>query len=167
MKEEQKTLWSKIQNFDLDEYNSDFTFTDRLARENDWTIRYSIRVIEEYKKFIFLLCNSDNLVTPSDQVDQVWHLHLIYTHSYWIDLCKNTIQRDIHHGPTKGGSTEKLKYFDLYKKTKELYYDLFRVEPPTDIWPLSKIRFGEIKFTRINRHRYWILQKPKIKKWKT
>ena len=163
MTEDQKSLWTKIQDFDIDDLDSDFTFTDRLARENGWTMEYAVRVVEEYKKFIFLICIANHPLTPSDQVDQVWHLHLIYTHSYWTDLCKNTIQRVIHHGPTKGGGKEKAKYNNLYEETKRLYQRTFKDEPPNDIWPSSKIRFGELRFTRVNRHRNWIIPKFRVK----
>ena len=32
--------------------------------------------IEEYRKFVFLALVAGHQITPSDQVDQVWHLHL-------------------------------------------------------------------------------------------
>lgn len=161
MTEEQVLLWHKIRSFDIDDSDSTFTFTDRLARENGWTFGYSVRTIEEYKKFIFLLCNSNKQLTPSDQVDQVWHLHLLYTKSYWKELCEKTIQREIHHGPTKGGQKEKEKYNNLYEDTKKTYREIFQSEPPIDIWPTSKVRFKEINFIRVNAHKYWII--PKLK----
>lgn len=161
MTEEQVLLWHKIRSFDFDDSDSTFTFTDRLARENGWTFSYSVRTIEEYKKFIFLLCNSNKQLTPSDQVDQVWHLHLLYTKSYWKELCEKTIQREIDHGPTKGGQKEKEKYNNLYEDTKKTYREIFQSEPPIDIWPTSKVRFKEINFIRVNAHKYWII--PKLK----
>ncbi len=164
MTENQKLLWSKIQDIELDDIDSDFNFTNRLARENGWTTEFSLRAIEEYKKFIFLICISEQLLTPSDQVDQVWHLHLLYTYSYWVDMCKETLNRDIHHGPTKGGQQEKDKYQNFYSDTKKLYQVVFNEICPEDIWPSSEIRFGEINFTRVNRHRNWIFPKIKIKK---
>jgi hypothetical protein len=160
MKEEQIKLWHKIKSFELDDPEIDFNFTDRLARENGWTVEYAIRAIVEYKKFIFLLTISNHPLTPSDQVDQVWHLHLLYTQSYWIDFCENTIHQKIHHGPTKGGETEKNKYTDWYEKTKELYLATFNAETPKDIWPSSEIRFSEIEFVRVNTKRNWIIKKP-------
>ncbi|HLO55586.1 MAG TPA: hypothetical protein VK169_14940 [Saprospiraceae bacterium] len=161
MTEEQVLLWHKIRSFDIDDSDSTFTFTDRLARENGWTFSYSVRTIEEYKKFIFLLCNSNKQLTPSDQVDQVWHLHLLYTKSYWKELCEKTIQREIHHGSTKGGQKEKEKYNNFYEDTKKTYREIFQSEPPIDIWPTSKVRFKEINFIRVNAHKYWII--PKLK----
>lgn len=104
----QRSLWAKIKNFELDDPDAAFSFTDRLARENGWRVEYTLRAMDEYKKFLFLLCIADHPLTPSDQIDQVWHLHLLYTESYWIDLCQRTIGRPLHHGPTRGGKQEKI-----------------------------------------------------------
>ena len=71
---------------------------------------------------------ADFPLTPSDQIDQVWHLHLLYTQSYWIDFCKNTIQKDIHHGPTKGAEQKPL-FKDQYLKTLEFYESVFKKKP--------------------------------------
>ncbi len=160
---DQQLLWDKIQNFEFDDPESSFTFSDRLARENDWTIAYALEAILEYKKFIFLICISNKAQTPSDQVDQVWHLHLLYTESYWIDFCKSTLGRDIHHGPTKGAE-EKPKFKDFYAETLSFYGTVFNEKPPQNIWPDSAIRFGNIHFSRVNRHQNWVIPKIKFKK---
>lgn len=156
----QLKLWNQIKSFELDDPDSSLSFTDRLARENGWTIEFSIRAILEYKKFIFLLTISNHPLTPSDQVDQVWHLHLLYTQSYWEDFCENLLNRKIHHGPTKGGAKENEKFTNWYEKTKNLYLETFKKQPPTDIWPTSEIRFSEIEFERVNLKRNWIIKKP-------
>ncbi len=155
-------LWQKIKRFEISDPSSAFSFTDRLARENGWTLEYSLRVVLEYKKFMFLICIAEHPCTPSDEVDQAWHLHLLYTESYWDDFCANTIERKIHHGPTKGGSSEKVKYHDLYEKTKQLYLDTFEKQPPSDIWPDTRRRFGWVRFQRVNLHTHWVLKKLKI-----
>jgi hypothetical protein len=160
MTDEQKILWQKIKTFELDNPDISFSFSDRLSRENSWSLEYSIRTIEEYKKFIFLLCISKHPLTPSDQVDQVWHLHLLYTQSYWIDFCQNTIEKQIHHGPTMGGHQENEKFTNWYEKTKELYLSIFLNAIPEDIWPSSTIRFSQINFRRINIENYWIFKNP-------
>ncbi len=163
----QQALWKKVKSFPLDDSKASFSFTDRLARENSWTMEYSLRTVLEYKKFMFLICIANHPLTPSDQVDQVWHLHLLYTESYWEDFCQNTLNRTIHHGPTKGGDQEKEKYNNWYEETQKRYIETFKTNPPEDIWPPSSIRFGELNFTRVNLHRNWIIRKPKfLKKWK-
>lgn len=162
MIKEQKLLWEKISQFKIDAENSDFTFSKRLARENSWSFEYSKKVIDEYKKFIFLCCVTKTGVTPSDQVDQAWHLHLTYTKSYWIDFCKNTLEKEIHHHPTKGGKSEASKFDDFYSKTKEDYHTYFEEEPPTEIWPSNENRFSEIDFKRVNTNKNWIIKKPTL-----
>ncbi|MES2864917.1 MAG: hypothetical protein V4666_12405 [Bacteroidota bacterium] len=162
MIKEEKLLWDKISHFKIDDKNSDFTFSKRLARENNWSLEYSKRVIDEYKKFIFLCCVTKTGVTPSDQVDQAWHLHLTYTKSYWIDFCKNTLEKEIHHNPTKGGKTEAVKFDDFYSKTKEDYNTYFKEEPPIEIWPNNENRFSEIDFKRVNTQKNWIIKKPTL-----
>jgi len=168
MTEEQQRLWEKIRDFEIDDPHSDFKFSDRLARENGWSLGYSLRTIFEYKKFMFLIIVTGEPMTPSDQVDQVWHLHLIYTRSYWEDFCQNILGTKIHHGPTKGGNQEKLKYRELYEGTKKKYLELFEKEPPADIWPSTENRFGNLIFERINKHTHWKVRKPRFWiKWKT
>jgi hypothetical protein len=162
MKEQEKLLWHRVQNFQLDEPGVPFKFSDRLARENGWTIVYAKRVIEEYKRFIFLCCVSPGGVTPSDPVDQAWHLHLTFTRSYWIDLCKNTLQKEIHHNPTKGGKSEAQKFDGYYTSSQQLYTEKFGTRPPADIWQDNNTRFGDIDFKRVNVGRFWLVRKPKF-----
>ena len=162
MTESQQNLWNKILEFELDDPSSSFTFSDRLARENDWSLEYSLRAILEYKKFLFIIVTSAKPQTPSDQVDQVWHLHLLYTQSYWIDLCKYTLGKDIHHGPTKGAE-QRGAFKDLYDDTLNLYTSLFNESPPKDIWPANEDRFSDINFSRVNKHQNWVIPKPRFK----
>ncbi|MFD0750396.1 hypothetical protein ACFQZS_09605 [Mucilaginibacter calamicampi] len=159
---QEEMLWQRIQHFQLDEPGTAFKFSDRLARENGWSLVYAKRVIEEYKRFIFLCCVSDRGVTPSDPVDQAWHLHLTFTRSYWIDLCKNTLQKDIHHNPTKGGETEAKKFDGYYTFSHQFYTEKFGNNPPSDIWQDNHTRFSDINFKRVNLSRYWLLPKPKF-----
>jgi hypothetical protein len=162
--EKEKDLYQRLQSFSLDEANAIFPFGKRLAKENRWTLDYSQRVIEEYKKFAFLAVVAGHPVTPSDQVDQVWHLHLLYTHSYWEEFCPEILQRSLHHGPTKGGRGESDKFHDWYSKTLASYQTWFGEVPPEDIWSPSHIRFGrDIHFYRVNTQDNWIISKSYVK----
>src|SRR5512138_3040100 len=92
-------LLNRIQAFSFDEHECPLPFADRLARENQWSAAHAERVISEYKRFIFLAMVAGHPVTPSDEVDQVWPPHLIYTHSYWERLCAGVLGRPLHHDP--------------------------------------------------------------------
>lgn len=153
-------LWDRLREFELDDTNSQLTFTDRLVRENGWTHEFAVRAILEYKKFIFLIAVSNQPLTPSDEVDQVWHLHLLYTHSYWEEMCGSLLNMQIHHGPTKGGQNESSKFTDWYLRTIELYQDYFGSAPPVDIWPPKEQRFKNVNFRRVNMGTHWLIKKP-------
>jgi hypothetical protein len=128
-------LWKKIREFPLNEPGAAITFSNKLQEQQEWSASYTERVIEEYRKFIFLCTVAPKGASPSKAVDEAWHLHLTYTKSYWIDLCKNTLGRDLHHHPSKGGNDEDHKHEEWYKETLEFYRQAFGTEPPSDIWP--------------------------------
>ncbi|MGL5097229.1 MAG: glycine-rich domain-containing protein, partial [Planctomycetia bacterium] len=159
---EQAALWSEIQRFPLDDPASSFDLTTRLARDNDWRGVYARRVVVEYRKFLFLAAVADGPVCPSDAVDQAWHLHLVYTRSYWDDLCGRVLKFPLHHGPTKGGAAEKNKYREWYQATLAAYERSFG-PPPRDIWPAADERFRDLgRFARVDRRRYWMLKRPTL-----
>lgn len=160
MNEDQRELWRKIESFSIDEGDEQLTFARRLARENGWQLPFAERVVQEYKRFLFLARAAGHPVTPSEQVDQAWHLHLVYTRSYWDRLCREVLERPLHHGPTKGGAAESEKFVDWYEKTKQSYAALFGVAPPEDIWPPSSIRFDPaVRLQMVDVGSHWVIPK--------
>ena len=163
MNAEQADLYRRIQKFSVDKPGSDFPFSRRLAQENGWTIEYTQRVVDEYKKFAFLAVAAGHPVAPSDQVDQVWHLHLVYTHSYWDEFCLKVLQKSLHHDPAQGGQSEYEKFNDWYRKTLASYDAFFGYKPPEDIWPAADVRFDRnVHFVRVNTQQCWILPKLRL-----
>lgn len=143
-------LWEQLQKFTVSAPSDELGFVDRLAQDNAWRSRYARRVYDEYLKFVYLMATSDASLTPSDAVDQAWHLHLCYSESYWNDLCGGLIKQALHHGPTKGGSAEATRYSEQYQATLDAYRQRFG-EPPEDIWPPVEERFNlNNRFRRIN-----------------
>lgn len=162
MNASQQSLYEQLMQFEIDEPGVELTFARRLARENGWTVSYAERVIREYKRFLYLAMQAGHVVTPSEQVDQAWHLHLTYTRSYWEKLCREVLARPLHHGPTKGGSEEQRKYRDLYRQTLASYRQCFGSEPPGDIWSDVDTRFGDdLHHRAVNTKQYWIIPKPR------
>jgi len=155
-------LLEKLTSFSPDDGASEFKFSDRLSRENGWSLAYTKRVIDEYKRFLYLSAEAGHPVTPSVDVDQVWHLHLCYTRSYWHDLCRDTLGFPLHHGPTKGGSEERSKYSLWYQKTLDSYEASFECKPPSDIWPEPAVRFGRQDVRTIDCSKHFILSKRSI-----
>jgi uncharacterized protein (TIGR04222 family) len=161
MNTNQTELWQRLEQFQLDEAQVAFPFTARLARENGWSRALALRVALEYKRFAFLCVAAGHPCTPSEQVDQAWHLHLIYTRSYWEEFCRDALRQPLHHGPTKGGAKDGAKFHDWYARTLESYRHFFG-EPPADIWPPAAQRFGEdLRVERVNVARHWVIAKPR------
>jgi uncharacterized membrane protein YgcG len=163
---EHTDLWHAIESFDIDGAPTEFSFVARLARENAWSIDVAHRVVAEYRRFIFLAMTAGHPVTPSDQVDQAWHLHLTYTRSYWERLCRDTLPRPLHHEPTRGGQAEDRKFDDWYARTKQSYERLFSSPPPADLWPDADTRFhDDLHYARVHIRRNWIIPKARARRF--
>ncbi len=151
-----QTLYEMIERFEFPA-----NFLKRLCRENSWPPMQGRAVIEEYRRFLYLAMVSTQPVTPSEAVDQAWHLHLIYTRSYWEDLCQKTLPRPLHHGPTAGGKQEDEKFENWYERTKAFYASEFNQAAPPSIWPASEVRFNAQQRLRwMDTSRHWIIPKP-------
>ncbi|MFM9058606.1 MAG: TIGR04222 domain-containing membrane protein [Planctomycetaceae bacterium] len=158
----QQPLWERIQAHQFNDPAARLTFTSRLARENGWTIGYAVRVVDEYRRFVFLAMTSGAAVTPSEDVDQAWHLHLAYTWDYWEVLCGAVLGVPLHHGPTRGGGAEAERYDQQYRRTLTAYAATFEAPPPADIWPPPERRFGaDLAWRRVNVASHWVVRKPR------
>lgn len=158
---ERQDLYDRIREYDFDAGGSLVPFSARLARENGWSRAFTARVITEYRRFAFLAVVAGHPVTPSDQVDQAWHLHLLYTRSYWTRFCRDTLETLLHHEPTRGGEVERDKFLRWYAQTLESYRAVFGEDPPPDIWPSPALRFSrDSRFRRVDTSRAWVIPKP-------
>lgn len=123
-------LWQKINSFPID----DPAFTRKLSKENNWDTAFTERAIREYKRFVYLCCTLPNGASPPPVVDEVWHLHILYSKNYWEEFCDKTLGRKLHHHPSRGGPEEKERHIAWLKDTIENYRLIFEEEPPEDIW---------------------------------
>lgn len=156
------TLLRQLEDFSFDQPGSSLTFAKRLARENGWSVVWAERVIVEYKRFLYLAAVAGHAVTPSAAVDQVWHLHLCYTRSYWQDLCEQILGFALHHGPTRGGLREDEKYADWYQRTLQSYEKHFGEPVPAEIWPSVEERFEPKAERWVDTQRYWVVPKARV-----
>lgn len=134
-------LWHRLEAHMIGPDDASLTFAARLARENRWSLAHAQAVIGEYKRFCYLAMTAGHEVTPSDAVDQAWHLHLTYTRDYWQEFCPKVLGTDLHHGPTRGGSAERGRFYHQYAATLAAYESAFGAAPPINIWPDARRRF--------------------------
>ncbi|MBF4465811.1 hypothetical protein [Flavobacterium sp. LC2016-12] len=127
-------LWNEVLKFELNNPNDKYGFLTRLALENKWTIHFAETAILEYKKFMYLAAISNDMVSPSEIVDIVWHQHLIFTSSY-TDLC-TLLSKRIEHIPSTHNRSDAEKFHKAKERTKELYEQNFGKQPEV-IWEYS------------------------------
>lgn len=168
---ETDALWSRLQDFALDEAGASLPYSRKLAREQGWSAGFTRRVITEYRRFLYLGAAAGHPVSPSDVIDQAWHLHLTYTKSYWEGLCKGVLGRPFHHVPSQGSVEEKARYADWYARTLESYERCFGARPPTDIWPAPGTVSTGATSRRGATHRWvdlrrnWVIARPRHLRW--
>ena len=161
MNPEHAALLQRLNAFNFDAPDATFPFSSRLAKENQWSPSYARRVIAEYKRFTFLAVAAGHPVSPSEEVDQAWHLHLTYSQNYWRVFCPEVLQKPFHHSPTKGGANEHAKFGDWYAQTLASYEHFFGEPPPADIWPSLESRLQTRQhFVRVDRATHWVIRKP-------
>ena len=128
-------LWQALAAMRIEREGASATFARRLGRKQGWGKRHTYAVIEEYRRFLYLAATGDRPVTPSDDVDEAWHLHLTYTRHYWDELCARILGRPLHHDPTEGGAAQQAHFKDQYAATLARYELVFGEPPRADVWP--------------------------------
>lgn len=165
MEHDYLALAARIEAFELDEPGVVDTFSRRLARENGWSAAYTGRVVREYKRFLTLAATTSQVVSPSEQVDQAWHLHVLHAARYR-RFCSEVLGRRLDHGPSDGGSAERAHFARAYEQTLTSYRERFGEPPPSDVWPNVQRRFGvDLAVRRVNIADHWVLRKPRPWLW--
>ena len=154
-------LWQAINAYEIDAADAALPFSRRLVRDNHWSHSFALAAIADYKRFMYLICTSGTVLTPSEEIDAVWHLHLLYTQDYWDRFCGDTLKRKIHHGPTRGGAAEADTYLTCYRRTLTLYEEVFGPPPPA-LWPDEATRFSPPQRKSVDTSTHIILPKRQV-----
>ncbi|WP_422026282.1 glycine-rich domain-containing protein [Roseovarius sp.] len=108
------------------------------ASEVDWSTKQTLRVCEEYRKFLTLSLEGNGKVTsPSRNIDIIWHHHILDTQKYYED-CHRIFGHVVHHFPYLGvrGSADRQILLDAYEDTKKRYCARFG-QVPEDVWGMA------------------------------
>ncbi|MBZ4034173.1 hypothetical protein K6T82_05310 [Flavobacterium sp. 17A] len=153
-----KILWEKVERFEFDNATDQYGFSTRLALENHWTSYFTQSALLEYKKFMFLAATNNEMVSPSEIVDIVWHQHLIFTNSY-SDFC-TLLGKRIEHIPSTHNRSEFEKFKSAKERTKELYKINFGVQP-AEVWDyhneMDSLQLKKSKFDVYNLRKKFLI----------
>mmetsp|Transcript_10629 Transcript_10629/g.12098 ORF Transcript_10629/g.12098 Transcript_10629/m.12098 type:complete len:453 (-) Transcript_10629:480-1838(-) len=138
-------------------------FLDNLMMEQLLDANTANKWLLEYRKYLVLAHLTDNMISPSEQVDQVWHLHMTYTQHYKATY-QTLIERDFKHSPSSGGSSEGKKFEKIYEDTLDFYKQVFMTDAPPDVWETTQQRFEmkNFEFRNINLYRLAVLYSMKV-----
>jgi hypothetical protein len=156
---ELRSLWNRIENHEF-EPDQPLNFTRRLARDKAWSLPFARGAVDEYRRFCFLTRAGAGVMTPSEEVDEVWHLHLTYTRDYWDIWCGTVLGAALHHDPTEGGPEQDRYFRQRYAATLQAYERFFG-SPPALFWPATHVRFGPgPRYRAIDASRWFSLPRP-------
>ena len=133
-----------------------------LVRKFRWPRDYAEAAVEEYRRFCFLAACSGHAVSPSAEVDEVWHLHLHYTRDYWETFCPQVLRMSLHHEPGGRSRTQDRQFRDQYADTLASYQRFFGA-PPESFWPGNVRRFdAPPRFHVVDREQVLVLRRPRL-----
>jgi hypothetical protein len=162
---EREVLWRRIAQHDF-EPDHPLNFTRRLARDKGWTLDFARGAVDEYRRFCFLTFAGAGVMTPSEEVDEVWHQHLTYTRDYWDIWCGAVLGRPLHHDPTMGGPDQAAHFRARYAETLRVY-EMFFGPSPEIYWPATHVRFGRrTRYLTFDSYKWLRIPHPAIV-WRT
>lgn len=144
-----RTLPESIANLDLGYLGRKLLDDDafeakRRNGERLWDEERVERALHEYKQFLALMAfYPEAVLIPSDDIDEVWHTHVLNTARYQAD-CDAIFGKFQHHAPTFGVSDEVL---DEHAKGRDETVALFEEsfgEVPESYLELVNRRCGRI-----------------------
>lgn len=107
--------------------NLDLTYVvNRMSsnpRKTGWSKKEALVCCKMYKNYLFLLKKyPDKVIPPSQQIDEFWHEHILFTRRYHEDSLR-IFGKYLHHEPGKG-TKESVNYFNkLFNEvTQALYF---------------------------------------------
>ncbi|MEL6193852.1 MAG: hypothetical protein AAFR66_17450, partial [Bacteroidota bacterium] len=100
-----------------------------------WSSERAEKAISEYQDFLCVsyFRKGKILVVPSEEVDEVWHTHIMDTRKYASD-CEKAFGRLIHHSPYLGLDEEKgeEELQRAIKSTRKAYKKILKKDLPAD-----------------------------------
>lgn len=151
-------LWHRLTEHRFDDPCHARPFSARLAQNQGWSEAYTQRVLDEYRRFLYLCLQRGGHACPSEAVDAAWHAHLLDSSVYFNDFCPRVLGRTLHHFTSRGGG-DGARHQANYAATLHDYEQVFGAPPPADIWPLPAQRFAE-RTLQVSTRTHWVLPKP-------
>ena len=124
-------LWLKLNLMNADGLQAFAPLMEMMQKQMGQNAEMAQRVIEEYRKFLFLAMRAGHQVIPPGPVNDAWMLHLQNAQNYWENLGAMITERPAAQGVD---AKQFASMADAWKMTLESYEKIFGAKPPMDIW---------------------------------
>lgn len=128
-----RTFQEKLESLDLARIVQKLMHPDH---GQGWTRPQVDRAIARYKMFLHLLYLYPNsAIVPTQEIDQVWHQHILDTRKYAQD-CQWLFGYFVHHYPYfgMGGEAEKQALETAFSSTRTLFAEQFGIDVIEEIF---------------------------------
>ena len=124
-------LWLKINTMNAEGLAAFAPLLQTLEVQMGQSASMAQRIIEEYRKFLFLAMRAGHQVIPPGPVNDAWMAHIESMQGYWETLAQMISERPLVGG---GEARSFASATDAWKATLESYERIFGTKPPMDIW---------------------------------
>lgn len=119
-------LAAKISQIDLNRIH------ENLRRKERWSDQKIKQNTSEYRKFLYLLGKHGGILVPwTDDMDTVWHYHMLDSKLYR-KHCEELFGRYIDHDPLLSNSES--EHRQSFERTKQLYIQEFGYKEKKSLW---------------------------------
>lgn len=139
-------------------------FEEHIAKYNNWTMEYCRQVIQEYERFLSLKANNNIELSPSDDIDKLWHFHILCTELY-NSYCIEKFGKIIQHNPIDSTDQQKRKQrlintLNCYKQTYQLFINkkVWNVKLDLEIDEVEKLQLLQVE--QIHPYVSYVQNKP-------
>jgi hypothetical protein len=124
-------LWLKLNTMNAQGLQAFAPLMEMMQTQIGQNAEMAQRVIEEYRKFLFLAMRAGHQVIPPGIVNEAWMMHLQNAQNYWENLGQMISERPMAQGVD---ARTFASMADAWSATLQSYERIFGVKPPADIW---------------------------------
>lgn len=125
-----RRLWHRLEGYSFHERPLTRSLVETLEEVTGHSTDVCYTLVEEYRRFMYLVGSTGDTLAPSPIVEIVWRLHVADERAYFDDFCKRIIGRTIHYSPAAAPLDED----PAYERTLEYYAQEFG-RPQVQYWP--------------------------------
>ena len=139
-----RQLWHRLEGYSFHERPLTRSLVDRLEDETGHSVDVCYILVEEYRRYMYLVGSTGETLAPSPIVDVVWQMHASDKKAYFEDFCPRIIGRTIHHP----GDLPPFQDDPAYLRTLDYYAEEFG-RAQVQFWPdpdVATVRMSSILF---------------------